>query len=95
MKDKLKQIIETFGITNQLKKLNEECYELIEAIRDYEDTGTIKLGYREDFIEELADVLNLLNQFKVYYNVNDNELIEAIEYKVDRTIERIESGYYK
>ena len=36
MKEDLLKIISNYGTINQLKKLNEECYELIEAIFYYE-----------------------------------------------------------
>ena len=36
MKEELLCIIWYYDINNQLKKLNEECYEFIEAVKDYE-----------------------------------------------------------
>lgn len=86
MKEKLLKIINHFGIRNQLKKLNEECYELIEAVNYYE---------LKEIIEEVADVQVLLNEIKAYYGIS-NEIEEKVMlYKIDRTLERIESGYYE
>lgn len=105
MRDKIKQIINHFGITNQLKKLNEECYELIEAIRNYEyqkeaceNIGCSKIHADKEYEhieEEIADVYVLLNQIKEYYDLNEAQIIINEHDKINRTIERIESGYYK
>lgn len=86
MKEKLLKIINHFGIRNQLKKLNEECYELIEAVNYYE---------LKEIIEEVADVQVLLNEIKAYYDISDEIEEKVMLYKIDRTLERIESGYYK
>ena len=102
MKDKLIQIIECFGINSQLKKLNEECYELIEAIRDYEDMymkcdcdSQYLKNEKEHIEEELADMMVMLEQFANYYEIDVNKILKIAEKKVDRTIEIIENGYYK
>jgi NTP pyrophosphatase (non-canonical NTP hydrolase) len=86
MKNKLMKIYLHFGLRKQLKKLSEECYELIEAMLD-ED--------REHIKEEIADVQVLLNQFKEYHEIYDDEIVEMMEYKIDRTLDRIEEGYYE
>lgn len=86
MKNKLLNIYLHFGLRKQLKKLSEECYELIEAMLD-ED--------REHIKEEVADVQVLLNQFKEYHEIYDDEIVDIMEHKIDRTIERVKSGYYE
>lgn len=102
MKNKLLKIINHFGINTQLRKLNEECFELIEAIRDYEDMymkcdcDSQYLKYEKEHIEEeLADVKVLLEQIKEYYQLDTDRVKNAMECKIDRTLERIASGYYK
>lgn len=103
MREKLLKIIETFGLNKQLKKFNEESYELIEAIRDCEEENRmhnfifeeVRQDYLKHIAEEMADCYVLLNQFKEYYDIDDVELEELIEYKVNRTLERIENGYYE
>ena len=94
------KIINHFGLKNQLKKFNEECYELIEAIRDYDNA--LDSEYCKDFnklkkhiVEEIADVQVLLNQFKTLWGIYDDEIVDVMEYKINRTLERIESGYYE
>ena len=94
MDEKELKIINHFGLRNQLKKLNEECYELIEAINEYEDDNA-RNGTKENIIEEMADVMVLLRQFQEYYNITDIDIAFKMLYKTNRTIERIESGYYE
>ena len=50
---------------------------------------------REHIKEEVADVQVLLNQFKEYHEIYDDEIVEMMEYKIDRTLDRIEEGYYE
>ena len=90
-KDKLLQIINHYGISNQLKKLNEEIYEFQEAIMQYEfykyggDIDKLK----KHIIEEYGDVLNVLEQFKIALNLEDELINEDRIFKLDRQLERI------
>ena len=101
MKEDLLKIIEHFGIRNQLKKFNEECYELEEAILDYQteiayfDEDAMTLSIKRHIAEEIADVMLLLEQFKTYYGITSEEITKLFWNKVDRTLQRIESGYYE
>lgn len=93
-------IIEYFGVRNQMKKLNEECYELIEAIDNYEDLNLLhdmedKDVFRNHVVEEMGDVLIILTQFIAKYGIEKYELDTVMDYKLDRTDERIASGYYE
>lgn len=94
MKDKLLKIINHYGINSQLKKFNEESYELIEAITDFEYNKYITYGdfFFEHLIEEFADVMVVLEQFKIYYNLDNQRIIEIMEKKIDRQLERIKKG---
>lgn len=80
------KILTHFGIKNQLRKFNEESYELIEAI--YQND-------RKLIIEEMGDVLFLINQFKALYEITDDDLVPVMEFKRNRTLERIETKYYE
>jgi len=96
-------IIDHFGYRNQLKKLHEECFEFIEAVDNYEDLMSFvkdatphDIDMLRDFvIEEMGDVLILLTQFIARYHIKKSELDAAMDYKMDRTQERIKSGYYE
>lgn len=102
MKEDLLKIIEHFGINNQQRKLEEEIFELEEAITinqlketvEYEIPLTEIVGTREHIAEEIADVMLLLEQFKVYYGITSEEITKLFWNKVARTLQRIESEYY-
>lgn len=94
-------IMNHFGIRNQMKKLNEECYEFIEAVDNYEDFKTFysdmpseELVARSFVIEECADILLLLTQFIALYDIEKKEIDTFIDEKLKRTLDRIETGYY-
>lgn len=83
---KLLKIYNHFGRDAQLEKLREEVEEFIEAV---------KSGNKEHAAEEAGDILTVL-----FGAVNGEELdvdtvIGTIGVKADRTLERMESGYYE
>lgn len=82
---KQKYVFNYHGLDTQLDKLGEECLELALAIR-HKDRPTIGLG---NVIEEMADVLNLLEQIKNNH-INIRQGIDRFRvYKVDRELSRI------
>jgi NTP pyrophosphatase (non-canonical NTP hydrolase) len=101
MKKDFLKIIEHFGIIKQLKKFNEECYELEEAILDYQteiayfDEDAVTLSIKRRIAEEIADCLVLINQFIEYYKIDNNDVAKIMQEKTNRTLDRIESGYYE
>lgn len=96
-------IINHFGYRNQLKKLHEECFEFIEAVDNYEDLMSFvkdptphDIDMLRDFIiEEMGDVLILLTQFIARYHIKQHEIDAVMDYKLGRTLSRIESKYYE
>ena len=96
------EIMEHFGYRNQMKKLNEECYEFLEAVDNYEDMilcvknvsdRDLKIA-REFIIEEMGDILILITQFLVKYKITQEELDSIMDNKIKRTINRIDEKYY-
>lgn len=83
MKSEQQQIFNYFGLDTQIEKLFEEYREVVMAFLYGDD---------EDRKEELADVKNLIEQLTDYYGRKEIEKIQ--EFKNERTLERIESGYY-
>ena len=101
MYENLWKIIEHYGINNQQRKLEEEVFELQEAIMElqhYEeyacdfDYQTTLKEQKEHITEELADVMVILEQFKKYYNIPDDEIEKIKEFKVKRQLERIDNN---
>ena len=92
-KTKLKKIFNSHGASEQLKKLSEEVFELQEAIIkfNYEELheGTPKYVYLKGKMEaEFADVLVLLCQFRLNYDLDWDYIKKVIRYKIDRQCER-------
>ena len=98
MKEDLLKIIHHYGVLSQLKQFNEESYELIEAIikkeEDYQFSETTVRIDKENIrhiAEEIADVLNMVEQFMYYYDIDIKDVIEIKHQKIHRQMERIEN----
>ena len=82
---KLQQILDHFGIEAQKMKLIEEMAELTAELARNKDELKIMV--------EIADVSVVLDQIIDYYN---RQAIDNIRQgKIERTLERINSGYYE
>lgn len=96
MEKDLLEIINHYGVNNQLRKFNEECLELeesiikYEALRDYYFKNTNWL--KDHIAEELADVTVMLKQFQAYYKITDEEIEDVMKYKILRQKDRISKG---
>jgi NTP pyrophosphatase (non-canonical NTP hydrolase) len=94
MEDKLLKIINHYGVNNQLRQFNEECFELIEAIIDYRyvevyEGSPAEKFHKEHVAEEIADVMVMLEQFKLYYDISSEEITNIFWSKVDRQLDRM------
>lgn len=99
MKDKLLEIINNYGVLPQLKYFQSEVFEFNEAIIKYNealssaDTTEVRIDYlKEHIAEKFADVMVILEQFKAYYELDNKEIMEIMECKINRQIDRIEKG---
>lgn len=86
IQEKQLSVIEHYGVDNQLDQLIEESAELILAIRKYKRSV---LRDPVGLINELADVLNLIEQIRLKDEFIDNGVSSVKEYKVNREIDRI------
>ncbi|MBO5843446.1 MAG: hypothetical protein J6Q96_01100 [Bacteroidales bacterium] len=95
MKENLLKIINHYGVVHQQRKLNEEVFELQEAIINrnlhwnYDTEIQDMKPLNEHIKEEIADVLNVVEQFIYFYEIDVKELIEIKHYKVNRQLERM------
>ena len=90
MKEKELEIIKYYGINNQLRKLQEETFELSEAILDIEHILKEPYShYINHIAEEIGDVMVLLEEFKEYYEIKDEKIKNNIEYKINRQLNRM------
>lgn len=91
IKINIEEIADNFGIRKQQLKLIEEASELIRSLAMDIAKGK---DISEETISEIADVNILINQI-LYLSNSKDEVKKQIEFKLERTIERIKKGYYK
>lgn len=91
MLEDYKKVFNYFGYENQRRKLTEEVQELNDEILLYEKG----IGDINKVIEEIGDLFNVLNGFLVEYDIENDEIKKSMYEKLNRTIDRINSGYYK
>ena len=56
---------------------------------EYEIPLTELIGTKEHMEEEFADVMVMLEQFKAYYELDNDRIVEIMYKKIDRQLERI------
>lgn len=84
MKETCSNLIHKYG-NNQLIVAIEELSELQkELCKFFRDKFNIN-----NIIEELADVIIMLEQVKIYFGITDDRLNKEIEFKINRTKERL------
>lgn len=76
--------IQHFGVQSQIAKIREECRELIDAI--YEND-------QAHIAEEIADVLNMIKQAMIIYNIADEQVNSIRMFKMNRTLDIIHDKY--
>lgn len=102
-KDRILRIIDHFGIDTQKRKFGEECDELKEAITIHELKKTVEyeipltelVDTREHMVEETADVLHVLLQIILYYDIKREEIEKWLWFKNDRTNEIVDNEIRK
>lgn len=107
MKNNLLKIIAHYGLLKQLKYFQSEIFELNEAIIRFEqfkyDVATTNEYDYDDYMrkideyishiaEEIADCYVMLEQFRQYYEITNQELKEIMKFKIKRQLERIKEN---
>ena len=99
MKEKVLKIVNNYGVIPQLKYMQTEMFEFIEAImilehyeefandQDYQTTLKQQKAHIE---EEYADLTMMLEQFKEYYHLDEDNIQRIKEQKIERQLKRIE-----
>lgn len=91
MKDKERQIINHYGPSHQLKHMQTEMFEFIEAILTKELVGAYPgVKEKQHIEEEYADLTMMLEQFKEYYNLDEDNIQRIKDQKIERQLKRIE-----
>ena len=97
MKKDLLNIIKHYGIEKQKRKFGEETDELKEAIIIYELKKSVEyeipltelICSKEHIAEEIADVLVMLEQFRLYYGISMKDVKNVMDFKINRQLGRI------
>ena len=89
--EKVKKIFKKFGYAKQRRKLAEEVDEFNDEVLLFEK-GIGDIGKLE---EEFRDINVVLDGFREFYEILKELDQEYKEFKADRTLDRIENGYYK
>ena len=85
MRCKLLAIVNHFGKPLQWLKLPEECGEVCKAVYRYELN---RVPNTDEIIEEIADVQVVLEEMKAVYNISEEQLTQAMQQKIERTLSR-------
>lgn len=83
-------VFDYFGYDNQRRKLVDEAVELSDEILLYEKG----IGDINNIIAEMSDVLNVMQQFILEYEISTQEIENVADDKMKRTVKRIGDGYY-
>ena len=82
-------IIHHYGIDKQSLKACEEMGELIQVI------SKLRCNYSKNEVEhlkeEIADVMVVLEQIKIWYGITNSDINEIIEQKTIRTMKRVDA----
>lgn len=76
----MRDIIKHYGNENQLLKAIEELNELIDAIKQKNP---------QNILEELADCIIMIKQIQIIYGFSNQEIDAQIDFKLQRTRQRI------
>ena len=68
--------IKYHGIEQETTIAMEECSELIQAISKCKRYGGFIDNHRDNLIEEIADVLIIINELQLIYDISDNDIID-------------------
>lgn len=87
-KGKLKKIADHYGLQAQKGMLIEEMAELMQAVNRFDRNPTEK--NLDAIAEEIADVEIMIAQAKHLYAIPQQKIDEITDYKIQRTLERME-----
>lgn len=87
-------IINHFGVNRQSRQAMEECGELIQAINKmlrYPDDEVKRI----ELIEEISDVLIMITQLKIIFDIEQSEIRRMMNYKKSRLVQRYRQSLLK
>ena len=97
IEDAIEQIADHYGLQNQIQQCSEECGEMIVALSKlrrsmFGNERHIGIsGSIYDIAEEMADISIMLCQIQYLLNIPDEQIMEIIEEKLKRELDRIQA----
>ena len=85
----LEENIKEHGIVEETVIAMEECAELIQAISKVKRYGFVG-EYRDNLIEEIADVDIVITELLMAFNVTEDEFFSVLDRKIQRIKSRLE-----
>lgn len=84
--DIIKSAIEKYGETSQIIKTIEELSELQKELCKFINTTEYN---RTQIVDEMSDVMIMIKQTRLIFNISKEELEKQIQYKLDRLKDRL------
>jgi NTP pyrophosphatase (non-canonical NTP hydrolase) len=83
-----KNYIDKYGVDSQIRMCIEEMSELTKALCKYQryEGSDKQKTCRENVIEEIADVLNMVEQLEYYFGAD--EIAKVRKFKIERGVKR-------
>ena len=89
-KSKCRRIAEHYGRKNQERQAVSELCELQYVLtRRLEQR---QADWQNDLLDEMADCLVMIEQLRALYGIEDEELTDRVNFKLNRQLERIADG---
>jgi NTP pyrophosphatase (non-canonical NTP hydrolase) len=90
LRKKLQTIIDFHGEEGQKIKAIEELSELAAALAKEINEPLKKISAIDKITEEMADVIIMIEQLKMIYDISEANLNKQIDFKINRTLARLE-----
>ena len=88
----LEENIKENGVILETVVAMEECAELIQAISKVKRYGFVG-EYRDNLIEEIADVDIVITELLMAFNVTEDEFFNVLDRKIQRIKSRLEGNF--
>ena len=89
-KTKCRRIAEHYGRKNQERQAVSELCELMYVLtRRLEQR---QADWQNDLLDEMADCLVMIEQLRALHSIEDEELTDRVNFKLNRQLERIADG---
>lgn len=89
-KSKCRRIAEHYGRKNQERQAVSELCELMYVLTRRQEQRAV--DWKNDLLDEMADCLVMIEQLRALHGIEDEELTDRVNFKLNRQLERIADG---